>query len=458
MMEPTLDKLKRAMHPHLKGKLENAETIYGDVLESEMENADANHLLGLIRSEQDKSEEAIFLIEKAIGINNRAAPFHHNIARIYRRMDRLDDAEREFRPAIELKSDYGEAYQGLGEMVKFSAGDPIEQKILAQLDVPKLPAKVRHYFNFAAGKFYDDVGDYDRAFAHYTKGNNEAGRTFDSLKFRQQTKGAIYVYGKACVGLNKDAGVDTEQPTFIVGMPRSGTTLVEQILASHSEVYGAGELNDLKVVAAMGESLSKVRQPFPNYISGLPRSGYSALANQYLDRVNQLTDGGKYERIVDKHPLNFQFVGLIFHMFPNAKIIHTTRNPFDTCLSCFFQNFTKGQNYSFDLIKLSHFYNDYRRLMEHWDLMFPGKILTVRYEDVLENLESETRRMLEFCDLSFQEQCLDYHKTERMVKTASFMQVRRPIYKTSKNRWRNYANHLDEVARILGVSLEIRSS
>ena len=145
-------------------------------------------------------------------------------------------------------------------------------------------------------------------------------------------------------------------------------------------------------------------------------------------------------------------------MFPNAKIIHTTRNPFDTCLSCFFQNFTKGQNYSFDLIKLSHFYNDYRRLMEHWDLMFPGKILTVRYEDVLENLESETRRMLEFCDLSFQEQCLDYHKTERMVKTASFMQVRRPIYKTSKNRWRNYANHLDEVARILGVSLEIRSS
>jgi len=454
MMAATLGKLKEAMSLQLKGQFADAEVIYQQVLASEPDNADANHLLGLIRSEQDANDEAIALIEKAIGLNGRAAPFHHNIAGIYRRMGRLSDAEREFRSAIDLKADYGEAYQGLGEMVKFVSGDPIEGKINAQLARTDLPAATRCYFSFSAGKFYDDIANYDLAYEHYTRGNREANRRFESLQFRQQIKDTIYVYGNACIAVNREAGIANSQPTFVVGMPRSGTTLVEQILASHSKVYGAGELNDMKYIAAAAQEVSRVRQAFPNCISGMSVEGYSVLAKQYLERVARVVDINRYERVVDKHPLNFQFVGLIFHLFPNARIIHTVRNPFDTCLSCFFQNFTKGQHYSFDMLKLGHFYNDYNRLMEHWDVMFPGKIQTIRYESLLEDPERETRRMLDFCGLPFEDACLNFHETERVVKTASFLQVRQPIYKTSKNRWRNYASHLGELARILGVSID----
>ena len=421
---------------------------------SEPDNADANHLLGLIRSEQDANEEAIALIEKAIGINGRAAPFHHNIAGTYRRMDRLSDAEHEFRLAIDLKADYGKAYQGLGEMVKFVSGDPIEGKINAQLARSDLAPATRCYFSFAAGKFYDDIANYHFAYEHYTRGNKEANQRFESIQFRQQIKDTIYVYGNACIAVNREACVADSRPTFVVGMPRSGTTLVEQILASHSKVYRAGELNDMKFIAGAAQEVSGVRQAYPNCISGMPVEGYSILARQYLARVARVVDIDRYERVVDKHPLNFQFVGLIFHLFSNARVIHTVRNPFDTCLSCFFQNFTKGKHYSFDMYKLAHFYNDYNRLMEHRDVMFPGKIKTIRYESLLEDPGRETRRMLDFCGLTFEDACLNFHETERVVKTASFLQVRQPIYKTSRNRWRNYAAHLGDVARILGVSID----
>jgi tetratricopeptide (TPR) repeat protein len=449
----TLHRLKTAMALQIDGKLADAEKIYQVILDEQLENADANHLLGLIRSEQDDSDNAVALIQKAIRKNDRAAPFHHNIAGIYRRMGRLEDAEREFRIAISLKADYGEAYQGLGEMVSFDEGDPIAEQIHGQLANSELPPKVRCYFNFAAGKYYDDIGEYDRAFSHYTQGNRDANRPFDSSQFRQQIKDTIYVYGNACVRLNADAGDSSTQPTFIIGMPRSGTTLVEQILASHSRVFGAGELNEMKFVARRAADLSGVKQPYPNFVSGLAKKHYARLAEAYLLRLKELSDGGDYERIVDKHPLNFQFVGLILQLFPNAKIIHTMRNPLDTCLSCFFQNFTKGQDYSFDLVRLAHFFNDYRRLMEHWHTMYPGKILNIQYENVLENQEEETRRLLAFCGLPFEEACLEFHRTQRVVKTASFLQVRKPLYQTSRNRWRNYSKHLAEVARILGISI-----
>ena len=161
-------------------------------------------------------------------------------------------------------------------------------------------------------------------------------------------------------------------------MPRSGTTLVEQILASHSKVFGAGELNDMKFIAANTRQLSRFKVDYPNTIPGLQNTDYAALAAEYLRRIQALVEDENVTRIVDKHPLNFQFIGLIFSMFPNAKIIHTVRNPLDTCLSCYFQNFTKGQDYSFDLRALGNFYNDYRRLMEHWETVYPGRIITVK--------------------------------------------------------------------------------
>lgn len=440
------------MDLQLAGDYSQAETIYEDVLSQNPDQQDAVHLLGLVRMEQDRDDEAVQLMERALALYPKASHFHHNIAGLYRRMGRLQEAESQFRQAIELKPDYGEAYQGLAEMVKFQAGDPLIEMINTQLQHPDLADNVRSYFHFAAGKICDDIGHYPSAFKHFTEGNRLADRQFDSARFRQMVKDLLYVYSPAQVQRQAGSGIDSEVPTFILGMPRSGTTLVEQILASHSVVFGAGELNEMKFVASHASKISNFRHDYPNSVPGLTAEHYQQLGSAYLNRVQALAKGD-YQRIIDKHPLNFQFIGLILGLFPKARIIHTVRNPLDTCLSCFFQNFTKGQDYSFDIKVLGHFYNDYRRLMQHWQQLFPGRIHTVHYEKLLDDQEAETRRLLDYMGLDFEPACIEFHKTRRKVSTASFLQVRQPIYKTSKQRWRNYRNELRELAEIIGIKI-----
>ena len=448
-----LEKLNQAMALQVENRLDDAEAIYKKILEEDPECVDAIHLLGLVFSERDQHEEAVDLIEKAIGLNPNAAAFHHNIAGIYRRLGRLEEAEAEFRRAIALKPDYGEAYQGLSEMVTFRRGDPFLDQVLVQLASPELEDRVRCYFHFAAGKCLDDIGEYAAAFEQYRQGNKAADKPFDSAEFRALIKDTIYVFNRAFIDELQDSGNPSEQPVFIVGMPRSGTTLVEQILASHSSVFGAGELSEMRQISKRASQLSRIQQPWPNCVPGLNALCLGMLADDYLGSIAGLLPS-PHDRVVDKHPLNFQFVGLILLMFPRARVIHSVRDPLDTCISCFFQNFTKGQHYSFDLVQLAHFYNDYRRLMEHWEMLFPGRILTVEYERLLNDQETETRRLLDFCGLAFEPACLEFHKTSRAIKTASFLQVRKPIYKSSMQRWRRYSHELEEVAEILGITID----
>lgn len=446
--------LSEAMKLQLDGKFPEAEKIYLSILATEPEQPDALHLLGLIRMEQENDAEAVKLMEQALGLFPAASHFHHNIAGLYRRIGLIEEAEARFREAIRLKPDYGEAYQGLAEMVKFKPDDPLIAQVDQQLKSGKLEETNRCYFHFAAGKILDDIGRYPEAFRHYLAGNRLAKRQFDTGAFRESIKNLLYYCPRTFAERNAGAGLDSEAPTFVIGMPRSGTTLVEQILSSHSEVFGAGELNDMKFVAAQTQQLSRFDQGYPASLPGLQKEDFAKLAGAYLARLQQLAGDSGATRYVDKHPLNFQFVGLIFAMFPNARIIHTVRNPLDTCLSCFFQNFTKGQDYSFNLRALAHFYNDYRRIMEHWETIYPGRIYTVRYEEMVEQQEEQTRGLLDYMGLDFEQECIDFHKTDRKVSTASFLQVRKPIYKSSRKRWVNYREELSELARIIGVSVE----
>lgn len=446
--------LEDAMKHQISGRFKEAEDIYQQILQSLPDQPDATHLLGLVRMEQERDEEALSLMERALELFPGASHFHHNIAGLYRRMGKLAEAEQKFRRAIELKPDYGEAYQGLAEMHKFQADDPLIEKIQVQLRREDLGDGIRPYFHFAAGKIFDDIGKYRTAFQHFQKGNQLTGRKFDTAAFRQLTKDLLYNASQSQAKRMEGAGLDSEVPTFVVGMPRSGTTLVEQILASHSSVFGAGELNDMKFIATGAASVSRFKVPYPNCLPGIAKDDYGRLAQEYLNRVTAIAGDESVLRIIDKHPLNFQFIGLIYSLFPNARIIHTVRNPLDTCLSCFFQNFTKGQDYSFDLKSLAYFYNDYRRLMEHWELVYPGKIYTIRYEDLIDNQVEETSRLLDFMGLPFEDECIDFHNTDRKVSTASFSQVRQPIYKSSKQRWLNYSAELADVAAILGISIE----
>ena len=447
-------RLKEAMKLQVAGQFNEAEAIYQEILADLPDQQDAVHLLGLVRMEQDRDDEAVQLMERALALYPAASHFHHNIAGLYRRMGRLEEAEAQFREAIELKPDYGEAYQGLAEMVKFKADDPLIEKINAQLRRKDLPANVRSYFHFAAGKICDDIGEYPVAFKHFTEGNRLADRQFDPARFRQMVKDTLYCFSPTQLKRQSEFGVESEKPTFILGMPRSGTTLVEQILASHSGVFGAGELNEMKFVVSHAAKISRFKQEYPNCVPGLTAEHAQQLGSAYLNRIQELAGRPDYARIIDKHPLNFQFIGIILSLFPRAKIIHTVRHPLDTCLSCFFQNFTKGQDYSFDIKTLGHFYNDYRRLMEHWETLYPGRIYTVKYEELLDNQEEETRKLLDYMGLDFEPACIEFHKTKRKVSTASFLQVRQPLYKTSRQRWRNYVHELRELAEIIGIRID----
>jgi tetratricopeptide (TPR) repeat protein len=448
-----LDQLGKATELHKSGQVAEAEKIYLSILEVDPQNVDAKHLLGLVRGEQDRDREAVSLITEAIEAKPREAAFHHNIAGIYRRMGKLADAEAEFRTAIKLEPDYGEAYQGLSEVVTFSAGDPLIDQTISQVQRLDLDDRIKSYFYFAAAKMHADTEDYDTAFRCYQNGNKSANRTFDTKRHRIATMESIYIFSRYYLRGRPKEGNESQLPVFIVGMPRSGTTLIEQILASHSNVYGAGELNNIKHIAQRTTELSHIKSPYPQCVPMLKQGAIDKIANDYLVQVQQLAGSEDVTRIVDKHPLNFMNIGLILMMFPNAKIIHTVRDPIDTCLSCYFQNFTRGQDYSFDIAALAHFYNDYSRLMEHWKSLFPGKILDFHYENMIENQEAESRRLIEYCGLAWEDQCLQFHKTRRSVKTASFMQVRQPIYQSSIGRWKKYQHHLGQLAQILGINL-----
>jgi len=434
-----------------QGRLGEAEKIYLGVLGNDPDHPDALHLLGLIFTSRGQNLEAIKLIEKAISQKAKVAAFHHNIAGIYRQVGRMDEAENSYRLAIKLKPDYGEAYQGLSEMVKFGPENTFLDEIETQLSDKSIPSIQRAYFHFSAGKVLDDLGKYPNAFRHYERANHYTGRKFDLAAFQKELKDSLYVFSEERVKDLVGVGNPSTQPIFVVGMPRSGTTLIEQILASHSKVYAAGELYDISSIAAEAVKVSKVKTTYPNYLPHIEPKRYAEFANAYLKRIDSLTDGD-YDRVVDKHPLNFRYIGLILLMFPNAKIIHSQRNALDTCLSCFFQNFTKGQNYTFNLKTLAGFYRDYQRFMSHWRTLYGHRIYDVSYENLLEDQRGETQKLLSYCGLDYEASCLHFYELKRDVKTASFMQVRQPIYHSSVGRWKNYKKELRVLVDLFGES------
>lgn len=441
------------MKLQVKGEIAQAEVIYQALLKKNPQNYDALHLLGLVRMLQGQTTTAIQLITQAIALRDDMPAFHHNIAGLYRRRGEMDKAREAYRNALRLKPDYGEACQGLVEIVKIGQDDPIIAQALEQSENSQLDNRIKSYFHFSLGKIFDDTGDYSKAFSHYQQANELAGRTFDVQHQRNLVQEILYHYGPQCV--SESSGPNSELPVFIVGMPRSGTSLVEQILASHSRVFGAGELGDISGIIAHCQSLDPTHQRYPLCIKGLEPAHYQGLGQRYLQRLTSLAgeDVTQPQRIIDKHPLNFQHLGFIFNLLPGARVIHTRRNSLDTCLSCFFQNFSSGQDYSFDLTTLAQFYLDYERLMQHWQDLYPDKIFVVDYENLVEDQESISRQLIHFLGLDWEAALLDFHSIQREVKTASFLQVRQPVYKNSVARWQHYRPYIAGLAHDLGMSI-----
>lgn len=317
--------------------------------------------------------------------------------------------------------------------------DAAEQigKLLARGGLTKTDERQLRY---ALGKLLDSMGDYEAAFAEYRVANAILPPPYDADQFRRGIESTISYFSAERFAMLPRANAGNPQPVFIVGMPRSGTSMVEQILASHPKVYGAGELTDIpRLVARLPETLG-ASQGYPACLSVLNGESASRLAREYLDHLAALANGAQV--VTDKMPHNFLHLGVIALLFPDARVIHCQRDARDTGLSIYFQYFNASHSYSHDLAQIGSHYREQERIMAHWQRVLPLPMLHVRYEDIVTSPETNIRKLVEFCGLEWDERCLRFHAQRRFVNTASYDQVRQPLHPKSIGRWRHYKQFL----------------
>jgi tetratricopeptide (TPR) repeat protein len=450
--------------------------------------AEGHNNLGDILKELGQFEDALASYQKATELKPDYVEAHKNMGVVLQRCEQFDAAEASFRKALEFDARYIEALLGIGHLyvVKGESKeaeasikrileiypDNLDARLMlaglkkARVDDENLAAllttkeavinghsnlsnqKVTQ-LNFVLGKCFDDVGDHDKAFSYFIEGCKLKRATieYDSTRATQHFSAIKQIFNRATIERLKGGGHPSDLPIFVLGMPRSGTTLTEQIIAGHPDVYGAGELPDLNMIAQ--RRVKGSNSSFPKNIAYIDQASLATWAADYVAGLQRRAPDSRH--ITDKMPANFFFIGLIHLMLPNAKIIHVNRNPVDTCLSCFMQLFSGGNEQTYDLAELGRYYVDYVRLMDHWrDVLPAGSFLDVRYEDIVTDLESQARHIIDFCDMQWNDACIDFHKHHRPVNTASMTQVRQPIYKSSVERWRKYERFLGPLLDELG--------
>ena len=437
---------------HERGRLVEAEASYRLALQIKPDNADMHTNLGNTLQDMERLDEAETSFREAIRIKPDHAEAHNNLGETLLGLGRLDEAEASFRQALRIRPDYLKVRLSLASVRKVKPGDTNLAELIAVEEAARnsktsLPGEDAVCLHFALGKSYGDTGDYEKAFAHFLEGNKLKRATFnyDADRAARYFAEIAQNFDAAAIGRLRGGGDPSHLPIFVLGMPRSGTTLIEQIIASHPDIHGAGELPGLPAIVR-----SEIAgTAFPDNVRLLDQARLTAWGAEYVSGLQQRAPDAR--RITDKMPANFLALGLIHLMLPNAKIVHVKRNPADTCLSCFTQLFKSGQEFTYDLAELGRYYADYVRLMEHWRKVLPdGAFLDVQYEDIVADQKTQARRLIEYCGLEWNDACLDFHRDKRVVRTASMAQVRQPIYKSSVERWRPYEKFLGPLFDVLG--------
>jgi len=305
--------------------------------------------------------------------------------------------------------------------------------------------------NFNLGLLYDNIKQYDNAFLHYQQGNTLKPVSFDIEAHTREIDRLIEVYSAEFMANQSRSTVNSERPIFVVGMVRSGTSLTEQILSSHGEIFGAGELGDIYQMSKDLPDILGTDKEYPECLSQLNQSQTDELSKQFLDHLSQLSPDAK--RVIDKLPGNFMYLGLIELLFPGARVIHCMRDPIDTCLSTYFQDFSTVHSYAYDLSNLGAYYQNYLKLMAHWRKVLSIPVLELKYEDLVNDQEKVSRSLVEFCGLEWDDSCLKFHDTKRIVRTASYDQVNKPLHTQSVERWRHYKKHLTPLLTALKVKI-----
>lgn len=433
-----------------RDRLQAAEASFRRAAELRTELAAPQVALGMVQALAGRHEEALASFRRALELEAGNADALAGMGHVLKTLGDRDAAVEAYRACIAHHPGDGQAYWALADFKTFRFEDRDLEAMQAQLDSPELAPLDRIGLLFALGMALDRRGQFDAAMTCFNEGNQLKRRTVrhDPGKVARLHESLREVFTADFLAAHAGSGCPDDAPIFIVGMPRSGSTLVEQILASHSLVDGTYELPELdRVARSIGHGRSG-GPTWPASIRQLQGDEFDAQGRRYLEltRIHR----GSSPRFTDKMPNNFVHIGLLALILPNARIINVRRNPLDTCLSCYMQLFAQGQSFSYDLAELGQHYLQYHRLMEYWHEVLPGRVLDVQYEDVIADLEGQVRRLLEYCGLPWDDACVRYHQSERVIRSASSEQVRLPLYRDAQDRWRPYAEHLSPLVEALG--------
>tara|TARA_B100001059_G_scaffold235792_1_gene282832 strand:+ start:1516 stop:3063 length:1548 start_codon:yes stop_codon:yes gene_type:complete len=426
------------------GDTDEAENYYNRALKLKPDLIEALVNLGNLKTTQNKNDEAKEYFIKAIEINDKLLPPKLSLAGYYEQSGDFEKAKKIYNEILEINPNFTIADKSLSLIQKYKPGDThlksMEKKLKNNID-----DEAMRRLNFALGKAYEDIGEYEKSFKFY-----EAGNKLYKKEIKYDSKNDTEYFDRIKKAFEEH--INNIEPLgqkiiFVVGMPRSGTTLTEQILSSHKDVYGAGELSFLK--DGIEKKLS-IKDNILNLNSNnLNAKSLREIRDYYLEKIKIFKNTKDY--LVDKAPLNFKWIGLIMKIFPDSKIIHCTRSPMDICWSNYKNTFSsRSMNYTYDFADLVNFYKLYDDLMNFWQKKFDKKIFNMNYENLIANKEVETKRLIKFCELDWDDKCLDFHKNKRSVSTASLAQVREPLYKTSIEKWKNYSKNLEILINKLG--------
>ena len=404
---------------------------------------------GNVLNKAQRHEEALQAYDQALGINPMNPGALSGKGHVLKTIGRQQESIDAYRRCIRAHPHFGEAYWSLANLKTFRF-EPEEVEVMENMvGETELADEARVNFYLSLGKHYENCGDYDRAFENYRAGNElrRGHEIYDPVQTQVVHDRIIEVFSREFLEAREGWGDPDPAPILIVGLPRSGSTLIEQILASHSRVEGTMELPDLARTIGELSRRSPGRSEYPEATRDMDPASARALGQHYIRATRRYRTDKPY--FIDKMPNNFPSVGFLHLILPNAKIIDARRHPLDSCLGSYKQLFFKGQSFTYDQFELGHYYLQYRRMMDHWAEVLPGKVLEVNYEEMVVDQEGQTRRILDHCGLPWEDQCLRFYETERAINTASSEQVRQPIYTGAVHFWRNYERHLGELIETL---------
>jgi len=395
---------------------------------------------------EGRGREAVAAFESARGLapTNSSGAYGH--ARALESAGQLDEAERALNDALTLEPSHAHALRALADNNRIKPSDKHFEKLVKLLEKRSLPQDIRAVAHFAAGAVYRHAGDTDMAFSHYRRANDFKDVIYSQPAWSNYIDQYCAAFDTDFFARSKGAGSDSALPVFIVGMPRSGSTLIEQIISSHPQAAGGGERDTLHLLA---HEMMPEEKPYPAGIRDVTETALSELAAAYLDDLRTVSSDAL--RVTDKMPRNFLHLGLIAALFPHARIINCRRDPMDACLSMYFRSFAGHHPYAYSLENLGHYYRQYERLMAHWRTVLPVEILDVHYEELVADQRGVTEKILTHCGLEWDERCIAFHENERAVRTASSTQVREPIYATAVAHSKAYADHLKPLEEALGL-------